>query len=272
MNVGYTIYNQVSLIPRIIWSINQCFDKTDEAIFLFDNCTDGSYEKFKKLSGQIKVPFRMIIPKEELYEIKANNVILKEASHDVIILFQDDMICTDQLIKRNINSIMKVFRKKGWKLGLMGGRSGYEIDGTTPFPFKSYKRVSSWEHLSSQYGESIMDGGFEVRTILNRGPLVFTREMLDEVGYLDEEYFPLHQDDADYCCRAKFKYGRKNLAFKAEIISKLEWGSTRKRKHYPIADGRMVSNGWLSKRNWSLFINRWGKALKENYENLSSDV
>ncbi len=271
MTVGYTIFNQVNLIPRIIWTVNQCFDKNDEAIFLFDNCTDGSYKKFKELSNQITVKFRVIIPKEELFEIKANNVILKEASHDTIILFQDDMICSDQLIKRNIGNIIKVFRKRGWKLGLMGGRSGYEIDGTTAFPFKSYKRVSSWEHLSVQYGESIIDGTFEIRTILNRGPLVFTREMLDEVGYLDEEYFPLHQDDADYCCRSKFKYGRKNLAFKTEITSDLKWGSTRRRKSYPIADGRTISNGRIAKRNWRLFINRWSKDLKENYENLSSD-
>jgi len=270
MTVGYTIFNKVNLISRIIWSVNQCFSKEDEAIFLFDNCTDGSYERFKELETQIEPNFRVITPKEELFEIKANNVILKEAKGKVIVLFQDDMICTDQLIKRNINRIIKDFKSNGWKLGLMGGRSGFELEANPVFT--AFNRVSSWEHLPSQYGEPIMDGGYAVRTILNRGPLVFTRELLDEVGYLDEEYFPLHQDDADYCCRAKFKYGRKNVAFKCEIISNLKWGSTRKTKLYPIADGRVISHGRVTKRNWRLFINRWSKDLKENHENLSRHV
>lgn len=189
-----------------------------------------------------------------MFETKANNRILKEASNDIIILFQDDIINQDPKLKEKIAKVVETY---GDSLGLLGGRSGYELDGD----FKPYKRVSNWEHLSEQYGYRLREGEFKERTIVNRGPIVLTKDLLKEVGHFCEKFAPQWHDEADYCCRAKFRHGRKNVVFQCNVLSPLKWGATR------TISKLKKQWGELEKRNWNLFIGRWGKDLKEYYEN-----
>ncbi len=235
--------------------MKETLTEEDEVIFLFDNCTDNSIEVFNDLKKYLPNP-KIINAQEDLYEVKANNRLLKEAKRDVIILFQDDIVNHDVELKSKVLHLVKAFGKK---LGLMGGRSGYELTGDPTFPEKDYYRVSNWEHLPRQYGEKLSIGGFKERTILNRGPLVFTRRLLDEMGYLDEEFYPLWGDDMDYCCRARFKYGKKNVVFQCNVESQLKWGALH-------AGQSKLDFGNVVKKNWKLFISRWGQTLKDNYD------
>ena len=256
--VGYTIFNKVQLIPKIIWGIKDAFNEEDEIIFLFDNCTDGSLDAFQQLKGYLPVKPKIIITTQDLYEIKANNKILREATNDVIVLFQDDIVNHDKELKSKIQRLIETY---GNSLGLLGGRSGYELTGDPNLPEKSYGRASNWEHLEKQYGERLPEGGSKERTILNRGPVVFTRQLLNEVGYFDEELYPQWGDDMDYCCRAKFKYGKKNVVFQCNVESQLRWGTTHSGKS-KVQVSRVIN------KNWDLFISRWGEDLRKNYENI----
>lgn len=266
ITVGYTIFNKVDLIPQIVWGVKNCFNEQDEAIFLFDNCTDSSLEKFSELKKGIKCQVKVITPKEELFEIKANNLILREAENNLILLFQDDIICQDLRIRDKIYNLVKTY---GSSLGLAGGRSGFELTGEPSFLYEAKHRVSNWEHKKDQYGKRLLDGKFLERTMLNRGPLLFTKQLLEDVGYLDEMFYPLWGDDMDYCCRAKFNREKKNVVFQCDVFSDLSWGSTRdKNKVYPLISGAKIKHGSLCKRNWRIFISRWGEALDRHYENL----
>ena len=247
--IGYAIHNKAHLLLQIIDGIKESFDSEDQLIFVFDNCTDNSIDEYLRLRPSIPNPCLQIVNSVDGFEIKANNQILRNASNDVIILFQDDMICHDPEIK---NKIVTLIRKVP-NLGLMGGRSGYELE-STDFPEKPVNKISNWEHKEDQFQERLKGNLYYAkRTFLNRGPLVFTRELINIVGYLDEEYYPQSIDDLDYCARAAFKHGLQNVVFECEIESKLEWGATR-RKDTPLWK---LTRGKHVKRNWDLFCMRW---------------
>lgn len=249
--VGYTIFNKANLIPDIIDGLKKCFSKDDEFIFLFDSCVDRSLEVFKEqnLEGY---NYQVIIPEGEQFEIKSNNRILKEAVNDVIILFQDDMLCLDPSIKDKVTQVLNYF---GDSLGLLGGRDGFELRSIS-FPEKPVDMLSSWTHGVGGDRTMLSVGEFGVRTILNRGPVVFTRRLLDTVGYLNEDYYPQWGDDMDYCMRCKYKYGLSNVVFQANIRSDLEWGGMRG-GFSKLRRGKFIRNNWLK------FVKDWGYTLLE---------
>lgn len=254
ISIGYTIWNKKGLLPKVIYGLKESFGENDEFVFLFDNCTDDSIGVFESLKRYLPSKPKIIITYEDLYEVKANNRLLEESTGDIVILFQDDIVCHDKNIREKVKNIVHGY---GNKLGLLGGRSGFELTGENIFPERTYYRVSNWEHLGKQYGEKLPEGGFKERTFLNRGPLVFTRKLLNQVGYLDEEFAPLWGDDLDYCAEAKFKYHKKNVVFQCDVESQLKWGA--------LHTGQSSLNlKEIMKRNWNLFIERWGETIKEN--------
>ncbi len=261
---GYTIFNKANLIPRIIGGIKDILDENDEAVFLFDACSDNSLEVFEKEKEALKCSVTKIISLEELFETKANNKILRTASRDIVVLFQDDMILQDSKFKEKISRIVE---KYGDSLGLLGGRTGYETDGQPDNPRKQLKRVSNWEHLERQYGYRLKEGEFLERTLLNRGPLVFTKSLLKQVGLLDEIFEPQWQDEVDYCCRAQFKHDRKNVVFQCGILSPLKWGTMRSgSKLRKIMDK-------LERGHSEIVHKRWGKDLRKYYrEEVNKDA
>jgi glycosyltransferase involved in cell wall biosynthesis len=253
ISVGYTIFNKKNLIPEIIEGFKDILDENDEFIIVFDGCTDNSYEIFCYLKHFLKCRVNIQIFKEDEFEIKANNWILENALYDTVVLFQDDILNKDKNIREKI---FEVYKKFGKKTGLIGGRSGYELDGFSDFPEKSINKVSNWEHLPKQYGIRLKEGESYPRTFLNRGPIVFSRNLINEVGLLEESYYPLWGDDLDYCARAKFIYGRTNVVFQCDVISKLKWGTTH------IKGASKIPKDTF-KVNWYRFIESWGRRIQE---------
>lgn len=191
---------------------------------------------------------------KDLFETKANNEILRyfmsESENDVIALFQDDIVLKDSHFKEKIAAVIKSIPN----LGLMGGRSGFELR-SVKFPEQPVDKVSNWEHKADQYGLVLAEEqiSYMKRTFLNRGPIVFTRDLINKVGYLDEAYYPQWGDDLDYCARCKFQHNLENVVFECDVESKLEWGTMRK-SYNPIIRKAI-------KPNWNRFITRWGKYI-----------
>lgn len=250
MTVGYTVFRKENLIPEIVRGIIDCFDEGDEIIFLFDDCNDNSKEVAIREFEKYNRKFIIIEPKEEQFEIKANNLILKAAANEIIVLFQDDMVCNDKNIKSKILKIMDIYKEN---LGLLGGRDGFNLRETT-FPEKAFDKVSSWTHIQ---GNTVMlkEGEYAERTILNRGPIVFTKSLIEKVGYLDESFFPQWGDDMDYCFRCKYIHKLTNVVFQCGIKSPVEWGTTRGKT-------KIKKFGKVIKNNWNLLISRWGEYIK----------
>lgn len=180
---------------------------------------------------------------------------MNESKNDVIALFQDDIILKDKHFVSKVASVLVNVPD----VGLVGGRSGFDIE-SLEFPEKTVNRVSNWEHKEEQYGVRLSSdrGGmnYAPRTFLNRGPLVFTRKLIKEVGYLSEKYFPQWGDDLDYCAKCHFSHGLNNAVFQCDVECKLEWGGMRK-KNTPLSKFK-----GFQKRNWGLFTSVWGEKIQ----------
>jgi len=254
VSICYTVFNKAHLLPNIAVGILESFQREDEVIFLLDQCTDNSSEVLHALDKELSLSkifdFKIINSSKELFEISANNFLLKEAKNETIILFQDDMVCHDKEIKEKILKIQLLY---GDDLGLLGGRDGFELN-SIEFPEKPIKKISSWVHKESDT-ILLQENEFAERTFLNRGPLVFTKSLIEIVGYLNEDLDRQWGDDLDYCARSRFLHNKKNVVFQCNIESRLEWGSTRKgsklKKEYPQ----------IMRRNWNHFISKYGKYL-----------
>jgi len=255
ITVGITIWNKEGLIPRLISGLQANTSTSDEWIFVLDNCTDNSEEVLDKELKRVGRTATVIKNLKDCYETLCNNMILREAKNDVIALFQDDIILNDPDFSRKVTGVIEYF---GNTLGLMGGRSGFELISTI-FPEQPVAKVSNWEHKEEQYERRLKSGDFAARTFLNRGPLVFTRDLINTVGYLDEAYYPQQWDEADYCAKSRFEHKKWNVVFQCNVISPLEWGSTR-RKDTPLFK---LTQGKHVKKNWNLFISRWGKYIQK---------
>jgi GT2 family glycosyltransferase len=68
---------------------------------------------------------------------------------------------------------------------------------------------------------------FSIRDIINRGPILFDNEKLKELGYLNEYFYPMGQDDTEICLRA-YRKGWLVGSYGAEYESRMEWGHTRR--------------------------------------------
>lgn len=255
---GWTIWNKKNLLPKIIFGLNEVIDKEDEAIFVFDNCEDGSVEEFYRLKKFLKVEPKIFINHKDQFEISCNNLILRKGVGDFIALFQDDIVLRDKGFKGKLEAVKNKYKN----LGLIGGRTGFELSGDRTYPEQCYYRVSNWEHLEKQYGERLEEGESKTRTILNRGPLMFSRELINEVGYLDEYYYPQVWDDADYCLRARLDFNKQNVVMGCEVESQLSWGATHNKQ-------TQLNYNKLPRQNWEKLMDRWSDRLKKEYENFT---
>lgn len=250
ITIGYTIHNKGHLIPRVLEGLNLLPKDTFALLVLFDACEDNSQEIFNKEMEKYDFDGIQIDPGEELFEVKANNRLLKiaqeEMDSDITILFQDDMVIDDPKL---IEKVLRVCEVKNH--GLIGGRMGFDIVGTG-FPEKIDNVLYSWSHYLNPGWGKLGDGQFASRKFLNRGPIVFTRELIEGVGYLNEEYYPLWGDDMDYCARC-ITAGRTNMVFESKIISEPSWGTTRK--------GTKVDMKKVMRTNWNKFTKDWGHLL-----------
>lgn len=258
LTVGYTIWNKEDLMPEIIGGLAENISPTSEVVLLFDNCTDDSFNKaFEEAKKHNLNIIALNYTDGDLFEVKANNELLrwfmKESKNDVIALFQDDIILKDKHFMSKIRSVLV----NEPDAGLLGGRSGFELE-SLEFPEKPVNKVSNWEHKEEQYGERLKERGntFAARTFLNRGPLVFTRRLIKEVGYLSEKYFPQWGDDLDYCAKCHFSHGLNNIVFQCDVESKVEWGAMRK-KNTPLK-----KYGKFAQSHWGLFVSTWQEKIQ----------
>jgi hypothetical protein len=67
---------------------------------------------------------------------------------------------------------------------------------------------------------------FCIRSVINRGPVLFDNEKLKELNYLDEDFCPQNQDDSDLSLRA-YRKGYTVGCYGAKFESRDDWGGTR---------------------------------------------
>lgn len=162
-----------------------------EIIVVDNGSTDGSVEFITQTFPQVK----LIENKKNLGFCEGNNVGMKKASGDLVILLNNDTVVDSAWI----NEILK--KAKDPRVGIVGCKlyfPGTKIIQVVGFKFKF---EGYWETIGS--GEED-NGQFDDITGLDYfsgASLVTKKEVIAKIGFLDPKFYS-YSEDADFCYRA----------------------------------------------------------------------
>jgi hypothetical protein len=217
------IHNQGSIIYDVLMKMFIHTQGLYDLFLILDGCTDTSRtEALRALTthrpaGLCQVT--VVSLASGIFETSCDNLGFVNARAPYIIEIQADMqiqttgynvlltvplvVCPD-LIAVSGRSC-HTFRPPYIGMGKLGGNT--EVPHSLPF---------------DQYNQIFLS------QTVNRGPLALRREMVEALGYLNEQQFVLEDDEHDLFYRAWTQKGWRTAFYPVEVYSPLAWGSTRK--------------------------------------------
>ncbi len=256
-----TIHNKGWLIDRVINSILDTTIGEYELLLVVDGCTDNTESVVLQTLQDKDVNYKLLFA-PNVFETKANNLGLKNANGDKVIIVQDDMIIKEkgwnQRMQKPFDAFDDVFA--------VTSRTAHDWDfnsGTQHLGMKE-DLDDCWcdicIHTNHADSSNISRDIFAVRSSVNRGPLMIDHEDLKKLNYLDEEFSPQDMDDHDLMCRMHKELGKVCGCYWIDYESKDEWGGTR-------ISGSPAS--WLLKanhKNMKLFYDRHKDLIHLEYQ------
>jgi hypothetical protein len=241
-------YNTKSILLQNYQQIIKFSLKNFEIIIIDNNSHDKSYEAIKEHAAP---NLTLIKNKTNLGFTKAVNQGIKKAQGQYILLLNPDTIPNQQAIQKLLS-----FSKKHPKSGLVGGKMIHFKTGKTNgtcvaqptfltglFEFTNLKKIfKNNPHSRNFYYKNLkINKPLEV-VGLSGGFLLFKKELVKQVGFLDENFF-MYLEDVDFGIRVKQR-GYKNYYIpSAQIIH--DSGSSSKNSKY-----RINVTAWRNSRNY----------------------
>ena len=261
-SVILTIHNKEWLIREVLDGIVKNTSGDYELIVVLDGCTDKSFDIVEDyFYGK---NYNLIIATTpDVYETKANNVGLKSASGEYVIIVQDDMIIKEQ----------------GWNLRMQKPFDAFDdvfaVTSRTAHNWEfnpNTKHLGMIEDLDNCWSDicihtnhadrkNISRDTFAIRSSVNRGPLMIDHGDLKKLNYLDEVFSPQDMDDHDLMYRMHKELNKVCGCYWIDFESKDEWGGTR-------VSGSPAP--WLLKanhKNMKIFYDRHKDLIDLEYKN-----
>lgn len=210
-------------------------------ILIIDNAsTDGSVDKIKRIFPSVD----LIVNNSNIGYAGGNNIgilrAMSEKSDFVLILNNDTIINSDAIGK------MVEFSMNMHGIGLVGPKVMYSDSnviqsiGITNIIHNTGHNIGHGEEDSGRYREPL-----EVDAV-NGSAMLISREVIDNVGLIDETFF-LYYEDTDYCMRVSQK-GYKIYSVPLAVVWHKEMASGDKVK--PLIQ-------YLIQRNKLRFVSRY---------------
>ena len=242
--IGFPIYNKAHMMQEILDGLIENINIECEYIFIFDGCTDNSEEIFDQKSVLLKGTIKKIHT-NNLFQLKTNNLLMNEFTSEYLIIFQDDMVLQDKNFINNIEKVIDLYKDK---LGIIGCRDGFE------------ERYS--DMVGSEFSESnriiIKSGEFCERSMINIGPIILSKKLINLVGTFDEIYGFGAYEEMEYSLKCKHNYNLINIVLGVDLIhSKFEHKNKKKIKH---TNGDILVE--QLHKNHSIFKERWYNIAK----------
>jgi glycosyltransferase involved in cell wall biosynthesis len=224
-----TVHNKDFLLLRVLNSIKINTVGNYELIVVLDGCTDNSKEittTFKNENPNLNI---IITETPDIFETKANNVGLKLASGEIVIITQDDIVINEMGWNERLTKPFKVFNDVFAVTANCA--HNWEINPNSKHIYTTENNDYEWSdiliHVDHANKNTISRDIFAVRQCVNRGPLAINHNDLKILGYFDEIFAPLDMDDHDLCFRMSKEIGKVVGCYWINYISDLSWGGTR---------------------------------------------
>ncbi|MFB1081792.1 glycosyltransferase family 2 protein [Jeotgalibacillus sp. JSM ZJ347] len=219
-------------------------------VFLVDNDSkDQSYEKLRadQLSGAFSLPLTIIQSGSNIGCAGGNNVGLKaayEEGYEYLWMLNNDTIVDQHSLTRLVEEMetnvqigivgSKIINMNNNLVWFAGGSINQYLGTSTPYGI---------DRQESEKFNTRKEVGFVVGC-----SMLFRRELIDLIGWLDEDYF-IYYEDTDWNLKAK-KAGMKIVYVPDSLIYHKESSSTKSEELSPHYAYYLMRNGYLFvKRN-----------------------
>ena len=186
-------YNQKKLLEESLESLKKNTDYKNYRVFVIDDSGKG------KIVKDIKKKFKGInitINKENKGFSGANNIgvkkAIKEYNPDYFLLLNDDI----EIIDKTWLKKMIIAGESDNKIGILGCQLIYpdgSLQNLGGYMKKWKIELELRENLKEVFDVDHVMGAF----------IIIKKEVIQEIGLLDEKYNPYLLEDTDYCLRAK---------------------------------------------------------------------
>lgn len=265
VDLKLSVHNKEATIFDLITS----WDKSAKGM---DNCgvtiiNDGSTDKSQHEIERAKSSCSNldsfdIFWADDIFEVRSNNMALKNGVYDFAVIIQDDNFCVDYDLLPELTATADKFRQ----VAIIGGLAGVNLFPINPECQCNYKgqhvstQTEHYQRIDQIYDPSLKTEFFEVDAVM-RGPLIISAAALADVGYLDERYAPLYNDDMAWCYTAAAK-GWGIFALLGGVINNSESmsGGTETQKSIYTA---------AFEKNATLFYSEWRPSEPKNHLRLN---
>ncbi len=248
-----------------------------QIIVVDNNSKDNTVEKISSLKGRYAKKLKVIVNKRNLGFSKGNNIGARKASGDFLLFLNPDVLVQDVKFSVLLNFLST--RKKAGALSIKLVREDGSVDMAChrgiPDVWRSFCYLSGLERLArfSPLAAKIF-GGYhlldkdlaKVHTVeaISGAFFLVKREVFDQVGGFDEDYF-MYAEDLDLCYRIskagyriyfyprfkalhlKYKSGLGSISEKIRLKTKYHFWEAKKiffqknlARKYPKIIGRII--------------------------------
>jgi len=238
--VGVPIYNKSHMLHLIIEGFSKNILEPVDYIFIFDGCTDDSEQIFEKNKMLLKGDIRAI-KTNNIFQLKTNNILMKELKTDKLIIFQDDMVLNDSNYLNNIRNIFNIYKDS---LGIIGSRDGFE---------KGYSNMYG-SYFSGSNRIPLNNGEFKEKSMINIGPIALSKKLINTVGVFDEIYGKGSYEEMEYSLKAKHHHNLTNIVLGVDLIHDKFLNLVK--GNFNVNNSSNILSNQLS-LNHSVFRQRW---------------
>ncbi len=225
-------YNVEYFLAQCLYSVRKAAQFADiETIMVDNNSSDGSVEMTRRLFPEVKV----IDNKNNLGFSKANNQAIRISEADYVLLLNPDTLVEEDTFKKCIAFMDAHPNSGGLGVKMVDGKGQFlkESKRGVPTPMVAFYKIFGFSNLFpksktfGQYhmGHLDMDGTHKI-DILSGAYMMMRKNVLDEVGLLDEDFF-MYGEDIDLSWRIRLG-GYDNYYYPETRIIHYKGESTKK--------------------------------------------
>ena len=233
-----TMYNQWETSLEHLWHLSTLNNIEDlEIIAVDDGSTDQTKDGLAKFMANAPYDFDYVSFKENRGLSAAINAGIKAASGKIICLWSNDVLPAPNCLE-----ILYEFLYRNPHFGMVEGTMVLERQMSKESFFQNYKNQDFHNNIKT-LPELLLWG--------NNQPYFIWKDVIDEIGMFDENYYPMAYEDWDYCIRlaqAGYLFGQNTRAFlfHYESLTKKAIVSSGERPGYEAINRRKFYDKW----NW----------------------
>jgi len=182
---------------------------------------------------------QILVFKNDVGWLQASNHIMRNTNGDLILLNDDTIVTTDIVMS------MKNLAYSDPKIGIVGGKS-LAINGETIINYGIYIATDG-NSAHKHYGQPRNSVDVEQQKAVEGSCMYIKREVIDTIGYFDENFGMGYREEVDYCFRAR------EAGYKVVSCPSAEYIHLVNQTHSKVG----VAND-----KFDYFIEKWGTKLK----------